>query len=100
MDLTAANVLRTFPQWLLVASLLVFVAGFAWTVAAAPCSTIGSYLLRAGIAVGLLGALALLVRAFIAHPFRSAVAAILVLAICALEFFVSYTFTPLLCRGM
>ena len=96
----AADRLRTLSGWVFLASLLVFVAGVVWTVTEAPCSRLGAYLLLAGLGLGVLAACALLARAFLEHPIRSILAALLVIAICAVEYFVSYTFTLMLCRGM
>ena len=100
IDIVTASRLSVASGWLLVASLLTCVGGLAWTVAAAPCSRVGAALLIAAVALGVLAALALLVRAFLFHPVRSVLALLLILLICAVEYFVSYTFTPLLCHGL
>ena len=85
---------------MLVASLLACVAGMALTVAEAPCSRIGAYLLLFALALGVQEAAAHLVRAFLVHPFRSFIAFVGVVLVCGIEYFVHYTFTPLLCRGL
>ncbi|HET7777331.1 MAG TPA: hypothetical protein VFL07_02150 [Rudaea sp.] len=54
----------------------------------------------AAVWLGVLSAGALLVRAFLVHPVRSILACIAISLVCGLEYFVSYTFTPLLCRGI
>ncbi len=82
-----------------VASLLLCVAGMALTVVEAPCSKVGAYLLLLALLLGAQAACAYLVRAFLARPVRSFVAFLAVTLVCAIEYFVYYTFTPLLCRG-
>ena len=99
METIASTRLRDSSGWLFFASLLTCVAGVAWTVAEAPCSKVGASLLLSAVALGALSACALLVRAFLAHPIRSALAFVAVVAVCGAEYFVSYTFAQLLCRG-
>jgi hypothetical protein len=99
METITSNHLRVASSWLLVASLLACVAGVAWTVAEAPCSKVGATLLLAAVVLGAFSAGALFVRAFLAHPIRSILACIAVGVLCGAEYFISYTFTPLLCRG-
>ena len=99
METITSNRLRVASSWLLVASLLACVAGVAWTVAEAPCSKVGAGLLLAAVGLGMLSAGALFVRAFLAHPIRSILACVAICLLCGVEYFVSYTFTPLLCRG-
>ena len=84
----------------MIASLSACVGGLAWTIAEAPCSKAGAVLLVAAVGLGALSAGALFVRAFLAHPVRSMLACIAVGLVCGLEYFVSFTFTPLLCRGV
>ena len=91
--------LAAASRWLLLASLLACVAGLAWSVAAAPCSKVGAVLLVGAFALGVLAAAALIVRAFFTHPVRSILMVFPIILICALEYFVNYTFTPLLCHG-
>ena len=100
METVSSNRLRVASSWLLVASLLACVAGAAWTVAEAPCSKVGANLLLAAVGLGVAGAGALFVRAFLAHPVRSILACIAVCLLCGVEYFVSFTLTPLLCRGV
>jgi len=100
METTASNRLRVASSWLLVTSLLVCVGGVAWTVAEAPCSKVGANLLIAAVVLGVCSAGALFVRAFLAHPVRSILICIAIGLVCGAEYFVSYTFTPLLCRGV
>jgi len=100
METIASGRLRVSSSWLLIGSLLACIAGAAWTVVEAPCSRIGAALLLAAVWLGALSAAALFVRAFLAHPVRSILACIAISLVCGLEYFVSYTFTPLLCRGM
>jgi hypothetical protein len=99
METTASSRLRASSGWLLLASLSACVGGVAWTVAEAPCSKVGAYLLLSAVALGALSACALFVRAFLIHPIRSVAAFVAVVALCGAEYFVSYTFTSLLCRG-
>lgn len=100
METVSSNRLRVASSWLLVASLLACVAGAAWTVAEAPCSKVGANLLLAAVGLGVACAGALFVRAFLAHPVRSILACIAVCLLCGVEYFVSFTLTPLLCRGV
>jgi hypothetical protein len=99
METTTSNRLRVASSWLLIASLSACVAGAAWSVAEAPCSKVGANLLLAAVVLGVSSAGALFVRAFMAHPIRSILACIAIGLICGAEYFVSYTFTPLLCGG-
>ena len=99
MASTAVTTLRAFSSWLLIASLVACIGGLAWTVAEAPCSRIGAYLLLFAVALAAQAAIAHLVRAFLEHPIRCVIAFLLVALVCGIEYFVSYTFTPLLCRG-
>lgn len=99
IDPATASRLAVASRWLLVASLLTCVGGLAWTVAAAPCSRVGANLLVSAFGLGVLSAAALLARAFLAHPVRSALGVLLITLICSLEYFVNFTFTPLLCHG-
>jgi hypothetical protein len=100
METIASSRLRASSGWLLVASLLACITGAGWTIAEAPCSKIGATLLIAAVWLGVFSAGALFVRAFLAHPVRSILACIAVGLVCGIEYFVSYTFTPLLCRGV
>ena len=100
METTASRRLNIAFGWLLFASLSACIGGVAWTIAEAPCSKVGAYILLAAIAMGALSACALLVRAFLFHPIRSVLGFVMVAAICGVEYFVSYTFTGLLCRGV
>ncbi len=100
IEFVTAGRLGAWSGWLLLASLLACVAGLAWTVAAAPCSRVGANLLVAAVGLGVISAAALLVRAFMAKPVRSVLALLAVVLVCGLEYFVSYTFTPLLCHGL
>ena len=100
MGSNTVDTLRDFSSWLLIASLLACVGGVVWTITEAPCSRIGAYLLLFAVALAAQSALAHLVRAFLAHPIRAVIAFLLVALVCAIEYFVSYTFTPLLCRGV
>ena len=100
METISSNRLRVSSSWLLIASLLACITGAAWTVAEAPCSRIGAALLVAAVWLGVFSAGALFVRAFLAHPVRSILGCIAVGLICGIEYFVSVTFTPLLCRGV
>jgi len=99
METVTSNRLRVASSWLLVASLSACVAGAAWTVAEAPCSKVGATLLVAAVGLGAVSAGASFVRAFLAHPVRSILACIAVCLLCGVEYFVSWTLTPLLCRG-
>jgi len=100
METTASSRLQISSSWLLVASLLACIIGVAWTIAEAPCSKVGAVLLLAAVGLGVLSAVALLVRAFLVHPIRSIAALLVVVVVCGVEYFVSFTFTPLLCRGI
>ena len=100
METINSSRLLVCSSWLLIASLLACIAGAAWTIAEAPCSKFGAALLLAAVWLGVLSAVARLVRAFLAHPVRSILACIAIALVCGLEYFVSYTFTPLLCQGM
>jgi hypothetical protein len=100
METITSNRLRVSSSWLLIASLLACITGAAWTIAEAPCSRIGAALLLAAVWLGVFSASALFVRAFLAHPVRSILACLAIALVCGLEYFVSYTFTPLLCRGI
>lgn len=99
METTASRRLSVASSWLLVASLLACVTGIAWTIAEAPCSKVGATLLLAAVGLGVFSTAALFVRAFLAHPVRSILACICLGLLCGAEYFISYTFTPLLCRG-
>ena len=100
METIISSRLRVASDWLLVASLFACVAGAAWTVAEAPCSKVGANLLLAAIGLGVSSAATRFVRAFLAHPLKSILACIALCLLCGVEYFVSYTFTPLLCRGV
>jgi len=100
METINSSRLLVCSSWLLIASLLACIAGAAWTIAEAPCSKFGAALLLAAVWLGALSAVARFVRAFLAHPVRSILACIAIGLVCGLEYFVSYTFTPLLCQGM
>jgi len=100
METITSNRLRVASSVLLVTSLLACVAGAAWTVAEAPCSKVGAILLLAAVWLAAFSAGALFARAFLAHPIRSVLACIAICLLCGVEYFVSYTLTPLLCRGI
>src|SRR5678816_4272355 len=100
MESVTSNRLRVASSWLLITSLLACVAGAAWTVAEAPCSKVGATLLLGAVVLGVFSAGTLFVRAFLAHPIRSILACIAICLLCAIEYFISYTLTPLLCRGV
>ena len=100
METINSSRLLVCSSWLLIASLLACITGAAWTIAEAPCSKFGAALLLAAVWLGVLSAVARFVRAFLAHPVRSILACIAIGLVCGLEYFVSYTFTPLLCQGM
>ena len=100
MNERVSNLLKTAAKWILFASAAVFVIGFCWIIAAAPCSNVGAYILISSIALTALSAFALLVRAL---ALRTAASVGLGAGIALLGVFqyCFFAFTALmLCRGV
>ncbi|WP_158755116.1 hypothetical protein [Dyella sp. S184] len=95
-----SNLLKTFAKWMLFASAAVFVTGFCWIIAAAPCSNVGAYILISSIALTALSAFALLVRALAVRTAASVGLGAAVAFWGVVEFYI-FAFTALmLCRGV
>jgi hypothetical protein len=94
------NLLKTIAKWILFTSIAVFVVGFCWIVAAAPCSNIGAYILFSSVALTALSACILLARALMVRTVDSfgLVGAIAFWGL--VEFGVSSFTALMLCRGV
>ena len=100
MNGRVSNLLKTFAKWILYASAAVFVIGFCWIIAAAPCSNVGAYILFSSVALTALSACALLVRALVLRTAACVGLAAGIALLGVLQYCV-FAFTALmLCRGV
>lgn len=94
------NLLKRMAKRIVFASIAVFVIGFCWIIAAAPCSNTGFYILLSSVALSSLSVLILLVRAFMVRTLDSLGLAGTIAFCTFVQFGVSSFTALMLCRGV
>jgi hypothetical protein len=97
---TTSNLLKKMAKWGLFISAAVFVLGFSWLIAAAPCSNAGFYILLSAVALAALSACLLLTRALMVRTMDAFGLAGAVTFWVLVAFSLSSFAALMLCRGV
>jgi hypothetical protein len=100
MDGRLSYVLKIVAKWILFVSVAIFVIGFAWIIAAAPCSNVGIYILLSSVALTAFAACMLFVRALLVRTLDAFFLTGTIAFYAFVEFVISYYSALMLCRAV